>query len=267
MDVNEVADPTIVAAWDSVANAYQHRYRIPTDHLHLGPMVPAPEEVGLALELRGSKVLDYGCGGGQNAIACALAGADRVIGVDPSREQIRLARLLAMELGTGVEFQELRPGDLSELGDDFDLVLSVYALQFVENISSVLRQLSLRLRPGGVLLISVDHPMRVSGEWQGDNFVVEDYFAHGWQAWPYDFPEAGLSVQMRRFRRSTQEWVSAVLDSRLVLRTLLEPRPRAVPDTFARFSKYGEDDPRNVFTTAHLEKVPGSLILVAERAG
>jgi hypothetical protein len=82
---------------------------------------------------------------------------------------------------------------------------------------------------------------------------------------PYDFPEAGIQVEMRRFRCSTQEWVSAVLAAPLILRGLYEPLPAMVPDSFARRSKYGLNDPRNVFTREHLERVPGSLILVAER--
>jgi hypothetical protein len=50
-----------------------------------------------------------------------------------------------------------------------------------------------------------------------------------------------------------------------MLRGLYEPLPTAVADSFGRCSKYGVDDSRNAFTREHLEKVPGSLILVAER--
>jgi hypothetical protein len=50
-----------------------------------------------------------------------------------------------------------------------------------------------------------------------------------------------------------------------VLRGLYEPLPAAVADSFARRSKHGVDDPRNVFNPERLAKVPGSLILIAER--
>ena len=115
------------------------------------------------------------------------------------------------------------------------------------------------------MLLSVDHPMRLYGEWRKDEFIVEDYYARGWQTWPYDFPEAGLQVEMRRFRRSTEEWVNALLGASFSLRGLYEPLPVVISDSFGCKSKYGTDDPRNVFSRAHLEKLPGSLILVAER--
>ena len=164
-----------------------------------------------------------------------------------------------------MEFRALDALGAKDLPSHFDLVLAVYSLQFVEDITAVFRDLSAHMQPGGILVISVDHPMRVSGEWNQDSFVVDDYYARGWQSWPYDFPEAGIRAEMRRFRRTVEDWVSAVLTSGLSLRGLYEPRPVDTPDSFGRKSKYGTDDPRNVFSHTRLEKVPGSLILIAQR--
>lgn len=264
--MNEVVNDDVVTAWDTVSGAYQERYQIPTNTIHLGPMVPGPAKLGLDLAVAGRKVLDFGCGGGQDAVACALAGATSVVGADPSEGQLDLARALADEAGTAVEFHNLRDGGLDGLPDDFDVVLSVYAMQFVADLPKAFRDLASHMNSGGTLVLSVDHPMRLSGEWTGDEFVVDNYFTRGWQAWPYDFPEAELQVTMRRFRRTTEEWINTLLGASFVLRGLYEPLPPAVPDSFGRKSKYGVDDPRNVFNQARLEKVPGSLILVAERA-
>jgi SAM-dependent methyltransferase len=122
-----------------------------------------------------------------------------------------LGRSAAAGAGAAVEFVRLDDHGLGDLGTDFDLVFSVYALQFVPDVARVMQLLAERLRSGGRLLISVDHPMRLSGEWRDDEFLVEDYFAQGWQSWPYDFPEAGITVEMRRYRRPIQDWVNALL--------------------------------------------------------
>lgn len=265
MAVSELADASVVTAWDAVSAAYQDRYRISPEEIHLGPMLPSPAELGIRLDVAGKAVLDFGCGGGQNAIACSLAGAAKVVGLDPSRQQIELARGLAETHGAAVEFRVLDDDGLDGPRSEFDVILSVYAMQFVADIAPVLRGLAARLRVGGLLLISVDHPMRLSGEWRDAGFVVDDYYARGWQTWPFDFPEADLKVQMRRFRRSTQEWVNALLAVPLALRGLYEPLPTETPDAFGRRSKYGLDDSRNVFSPEHLRSVPGSLLLLAER--
>ncbi len=255
----------VVDAWDAVADAYQQRYDIPTRDLHLGPMVPRPAALGIEIPLNGRHVLDFGCGGGQNSVACALAGAREVIGLDPSERQLDLARKLALQHNVPVSFRALDPATLGTLPTDFDLVFSVYALHFVADVTQVINDLAGRLRPGGTLLISVDHPLRVAGRWDGEDFLVPDYFATGWHTWPFDFPEVGLQVEMRRFRRTVQEWVMALLAAPLELLGLYEPLPVDPPDAFGRRSKYGVDDPRNVFTPARLKRVPGSLVLVARR--
>ena len=264
--MNEIINEDVVSAWDAVSGAYQERYQIPATAIHLGPMVPPPVELGLDFAVVGRKVLDFGCGGGQNAVACALAGAASVVGVDPSEGQLDRARSLAVRSGVSAEFRNLQDGGLGSLPDDFDVVLSVYAFQFVADLPTVLHELASHMNMGGMLVLSVDHPMRLAGEWHDDKFVVDNYFARGWQTWPYDFPEADLRVTMRRFQRTTEEWINALLSASFVLRGLYEPLPPVVPDSFGRKSKYGTDDPRNIFAKARLEKVPGSLILVAERA-
>lgn len=263
--MNEVVNEDVVTAWDTISGVYQARYQISAATIHLGPMVPSPAELGLDFAIAGRKVLDFGCGGGQNAIACALAGAASVVGVDPSDGQLEVARALAEKSSVSVEFRNLRDGGVGSLPNDFDFVLSVYAMQFVADLPAVLSELASHMNSGGMLVLSVDHPMRLSGEWRGDEFVVDNYFTRGWQSWPYDFPETGLQVTMRRFRRTTEEWINALLRASFILRGVYEPLPPSVPDSFGRKSKYGVDDPRNVFSQARLEKVPGSLIVVAER--
>jgi SAM-dependent methyltransferase len=260
-------DHEVVTAWDRVALAYQQRYRIPTDEVHLGPMVPSPAELGIELPVAGRRVLDFGCGGGQNSVACARAGATAVVGIDPSRRQLELATALAAQVGVTIDLRHLDHRGLDALPADFDLVLSVYALQFVANVKAVFAELAARLRPGGLMIISVDHPVRLAGEWRGDDFVLAGYFARGWQRWSYDFPEAGLHVEMRRFRRSVSDWVNAMLAAPLQLQGLHEPPPVAASDTFGRRSKYGMDDPRNVFDHSRLRRVPGTLIMIAQRLG
>lgn len=264
--MSEMADADVIASWDAVSAAYQERYQIPAATIHLGPMVPDIAELGIDLDVAGRRVLDFGCGGGQNAVACGLAGAATVIGIDPSQRQLAAARSLARRAGVAVEFRDLSHACLDDLAGTIDIVLSVYAMQFVADIRAALARIAALVRIGGTLVLSVDHPVRLAGEWRDHEFVIEDYFAGGWQSWPYDFPEAGLQVTMRRFRRTTAEWVNAVLTAPFTLRRLCEPLPPEVPDSFGRKSKYGTDDPRNVFSRDKLQRVPGTLILVAERA-
>jgi SAM-dependent methyltransferase len=110
-------------------------------------------------DLKGRRVLELGCGGGQSAIAFAKQGAT-VIGVDFSAEQLAHARHLGEQEGVKIE---LRHGDLADLAflrsDSVDLVFSASALEFVEDIGRVFRQCHRVLRVGAPLIFSCKHPI------------------------------------------------------------------------------------------------------------
>ncbi|WP_289281654.1 MULTISPECIES: 50S ribosomal protein L11 methyltransferase [unclassified Methylophaga] len=60
-------------------------------------------------ELKGKYVIDYGCGSGILAIAAALLGAERVIGVDTDPQALEATRANAAR--NGVEIEAYLPGD------------------------------------------------------------------------------------------------------------------------------------------------------------
>lgn len=148
----------IADAWDRYAVWYQEAVRWPVDVVHFGPDLPTDVELRLIGDLRGRRVLDLGCGGGQNAVAMARAGAT-VIGVDVSSEHLALARSLAEEHDVRIE---LRQGDLADLAflraDSIDLVLAADVLGYVEDLGRALRQAHRVLKVGAPLVLSVPHP-------------------------------------------------------------------------------------------------------------
>jgi SAM-dependent methyltransferase len=146
------------AAWDRYAAAYQAEAGLTTDVAHYGPDIPTEAELRLLGELKGKRVLDLGCGGGQASITFAKQGAS-VTGVDFSAEQLAYARALADQEGVKVEF---RLGDLADLAflrsDSADMVFSVGAFDYVEDLGRVFRQVHRVLKVGAPLVFTVRHP-------------------------------------------------------------------------------------------------------------
>ncbi|MEV5966098.1 class I SAM-dependent methyltransferase [Kribbella sp. NPDC051952] len=103
---------------------------------------------------RGMKVLEIGSGSGEVALLCAdLVGPQgRVTGIDMNEEILDFARQRVAAVGwQNVEF---RQGNLEtlELDDEYDAIVGRWILMYVEDPADVLRRLSSRLRPGGVLV-------------------------------------------------------------------------------------------------------------------
>ncbi|MCK9381685.1 MAG: methyltransferase domain-containing protein [Sulfuritalea sp.] len=113
-----------------------------------------PFELAALPHLKG-RVLDFGCGLGNLAIAAAQRGCS-VAALDASPSAISHLRQRALDQALPVEAVE---ADLRshELGEDFDCVISIGLLMFFDcpTASRVLSMLQARVRPGGVAIINV----------------------------------------------------------------------------------------------------------------
>jgi glycine/sarcosine N-methyltransferase len=103
-------------------------------------------------------VLDCSCGIGTQAIGLALRG-HRVHGTDISEPSLERARVEAARLGATVSFAVADFRDLASVSGTFDVVLSCdNALPHLldeADIASALRAMRSKLRPGGLLIISI----------------------------------------------------------------------------------------------------------------
>ena len=103
---------------------------------------------GLAGDLNGRSVLDFGCGGAVSFRRLAERGC-RITGCD--RDAQALAREVCRRLGLQAEIV----ADLDELaGRSFDLILALDVLEHVDDLSGYLRRFAGLLAPGGRLVVS-----------------------------------------------------------------------------------------------------------------
>ena len=102
-------------------------------------------------------ILDLGCGAGPQDLLLAAEGA-RVVGIDISDAQIARARALAATYARGRHL-EYRCTPLEHAGfarHEFDKVVSFSVLEHIANREQVLGVMADVLKPGGMLLMSVD---------------------------------------------------------------------------------------------------------------
>jgi SAM-dependent methyltransferase len=96
-----------------------------------------------------ARVLDIGCGTGEDAVRLLASGVD-VTAVDVSSRMVAIAR------SRGVNASVLAAEDLSRTGERFDCVLSNFgALNCVANLGALRKPLSDAVRPGGYAILCV----------------------------------------------------------------------------------------------------------------
>ncbi|MFJ6417141.1 class I SAM-dependent methyltransferase [Paeniglutamicibacter sp. NPDC091659] len=115
-----------------------------------------PAMLKLAGDVRNHRILDAGCGSGPLAEELCERGAN-VTGFDSSEAMIGLARkrlgeeaeLLVADLGQPLPFAD----------DTFDDAVASLVFHYLEDWVSPLNELRRVLRPGGRLIMSVNHPI------------------------------------------------------------------------------------------------------------
>ena len=241
-------------AWDRASATYLERRGDRVDAVAYGNLAPTDLELGLLGELRGLRVLDLGCGGGHNAVACALVGA-QVVGVDLSKTQLLAAQALADEHDVVVAWHHAGGLSLEGLvGVPFDLVLAIQVLPYVEEPAALLHAIHALVRPGGRLVVSIDHPLRnCFFDAEMDEFTpypARSYFDNDPIEWRFE-PD----VPMVAHHQPLGQWVEWLLEAGWQLRRLIEaPAPQTVCDEL-----WPEDSP-----LSPLRMIPHTAILVAQ---
>jgi len=132
-----------------------------------------PAMIELAGDVRGRRVLDAGCGSGPLTEALRAKGA-LVTGFDSSTAMLELAR---QRLGEDVDLQV---ADLSQplpyADGTFDDVVCSLVLHYLKDWTAPLSELRRVLKPGGRLLLAVNHPRILeASDPDADYFSVTQY--------------------------------------------------------------------------------------------
>ena len=148
--------------WDGAADEYQAEHG---DFLRDAGFVWGPEGLdeelaGLLGPVAGRRVLEVGCGAAQCARWLLGRGAT-VLGVDLSYRQLQHSQRLDDAGGTSVPVLVADASRLPLADESFDLACSAYgAVPFVADSAAVMREVARVLRPGGLWVFSVTHPVR-----------------------------------------------------------------------------------------------------------
>ncbi|TML62987.1 MAG: class I SAM-dependent methyltransferase [Actinobacteria bacterium] len=246
----DMSNTDIAGAWDAHARWYQGRANLPTDVVHYGGDIGTEADFRLCGDVKGKRVLELGCGGAQCSIAFAKQGAI-AIGVDFSAEQLAHARQLADQEGVKVELHESDVADLAFIrADTIDLAFSACALNYVEDLNRVFRQVHRVLKPNAALVFSTNHPAAHLIDTDADEplLVRHSYWDHAPMEWEWN------GVPFRDFHHTIQDVFTSLIRANFRIDTIIEPEP--VPS-----------GARSMFWDETQTLVPRYLIIRARKEG
>ncbi|WP_067541002.1 class I SAM-dependent methyltransferase [Nocardia crassostreae] len=220
-------------AYDPIAEAYAAENATSL----LNEYYNRPAIRNLLGDVTGKHVLDAGCGSGPTLVDLIEGGATAV-GIDGSQALIDIA---TDRVGAAAE---LHVGDLADplpFGDNtFDDIVCSLALHYLEDWNSPLAEMRRVLKPGGRLILSVEHPL-VMWFTQLQTGETTNYFATR-QRKMTDM--AGQDADLTFWDRSLSTMFRTFFDSGFRVTRVEEPGP--APEAVERFPEFFQDreDPR-----------------------
>jgi SAM-dependent methyltransferase len=193
-----------------------------------------------AAELAGStRVLDVGCGDGQVGRLVAAIGADLVVGVDPTWNQVRVAA----ERGGGVHVSRAGAAALPFAAGSFDAVVACLVFEHIRDVDDAIAEVARVLEPGGRFCFFLNHPLlqTPNSGWIDDQVLdpPEQY----WRIGPYliedeTIEEVEKDVFIPFIHRPLSRYVNTLAEHGLLVERMVEPAPP--PGFIDRASEYAE---------------------------
>ena len=191
-----------------------------------------------AMELRDAKrVLDVGCGDGQISRLAVALGAEHVVGVDPTWNQVRVAQ----QRGGGVVFARSGAATLPFPDHSFDAVVACLVFEHIRDVDEAIAEVARVLQPGGRFCFFLNHPLlqTPNSGWIDDQILdpPEQY----WRIGPYliedeTIEEVEKDVFIPFIHRPLSRYVNALADNGLLLERMIEPAPP--PGFLAKATEY-----------------------------
>ena len=172
-------------------------------------LVPVP--------LSGLSVLDAGCGAGAQAKWLLDQGAD-VMGIDLSPGMVEEARHRCAGRGRFLVADLAEPLPLEP--QSLDGVISSLTLHYVRELRVPLASFARALRPGGWVVMSLDHPFGPPLPSQRGGYFDTELVEDAWR-------KGEVEVTQRFWRRPLSAVVDAVADTGFAVDRIVEPQPSA----------------------------------------
>ena len=203
--------------------------------------VEKPALFSLCPDFKNRRVLDMGCGFGENCRKIALEGAGSVTGIDISQKMLKAA--IDENSCENVRFLHMSMNDMSELDGKFDIILSSLAVHYIQDFDKLLRSVNTLLDDGGLFIFSQEHPfttaLKEDSYWTKDedgsimHYNLSHYSEQGRRSADW------IVKNVIKYHRTFASIINSLSDAGFHIEKVLEPLPdEAVMAEYPQYRRY-----------------------------
>lgn len=195
-------------------------------------LLEQPAMKRLLPDLTDKRVLDLGCGFGNNCMDFIMRGAKNVTGVDISQRMLRAAK--HNHSHGGITYIHLPLEDLHILDGEYDFIYSSLCFHYIEDFDKLISDIYHLTSNGGTLLFSQEHPIATASSDSAGHYLrntdglpfvycMNDYQYEGIRS--IDWFVDGVI----KYHRTMSTVMNTLCDNGFIIQSVVEP----VPDKLA----------------------------------
>ena len=186
-----------------------------------------PARFALLPDLKGLRILDLGCGMGDDCMEYIRRGAKEVTGTDISEKMLHEAK--EKNAHPNITYIRMPMEDLYKLEGEYDLVVSSLAIHYVEDYKGVLKNVYRLLKTGGEFVFSQEHPVNScydGGErWTRDENGIKIYSNLSNYSVEGERVSTWFVDNVKKYHRTFSTVINDLIDAGFAVERLTEPAP------------------------------------------
>ena len=187
-----------------------------------------PALFSLLPNLKGTSVLDLGCGFGEHCVEFVNRGASKVVGIDISEKMLEVAK--KEHSNPAITYMLLPIEDIEEVEGKFDVVISSLAFHYVEDFEGVVRKIYDKLNTDGRFIFSQENPINTTycGEiprWTKDENGKKIYVNLANYAKEGERESEWFIEGIKKYHRMFSTIINTLTENGFIIEKMIEPIP------------------------------------------
>lgn len=186
-----------------------------------------PALFSLLPDLKGKRILDLGCGYGENCMEFVKMGAAKVIGIDISKKMLEVAQQENSD--EKITYLNIPMEDINTFNEKYDVIVSSLALHYIQDFDGICKKVFDLLEENGFFIFSQENPINTcfttGDRWTKDingNKIfanISNYSADGKRCskWFVD--------DVIKYHRTFSSIINSLVENGFAIQKLLEPYP------------------------------------------
>lgn len=197
-------------------------------------------------DLKQKTVLDLGCGYGWHCIYAKQQGAEKVIGIDLSKNMIDKAKQNSK--GLSIEYKQVAIEDFDMKSEKFDVVISSLAFHYLKDLAAVFKKVHQTLKIGGSFVFTMEHPVftaKAEQDWFADDsgkplhWPIDNYYDENMRQTQF------LEHKVIKYHRTMETIINTVIHSNFNIKEISEPKPSG--DLIKKYPEMKDEIRRPIF--------------------